>query len=307
MIIPQVIVLPLALAYLLVRLARAVRTVRTEARADGADGASTVLAVACRGLPADRIGWGQAMRSELASIDGPAARRRFALGAVFAAFRARIAGPLTGRPSLALALAGVAACAGLTVAALIAYPALLGSGKLPLFLTVLAVALAGYAALAVARARDARPGARAARRQGMLTGVLLGAIWFAFDAAWRNLHGRPLILAAVVPVLAGAIAARSAGLRAGLAAVTWAGLVGGLAVFIGNAADAFATAGRSGDATRLAGYAHSGITGSAAYWMGEGLAISLVFLLLIPCVTIILGTLGAVIGDALRPRAGRAR
>ncbi len=210
MIIPQVIVLPLALAYLLVRLARAVRTVRTEARADGADGASTVLAVACRGLPADRIGWGQAMRSELASIDGPAARRRFALGAVFAAFRARIAGPLTGRPSLALALAGVAACAGLTVAALIAYPALLGSGKLPLFLTVLAVALAGYAALAVARARDARPGARAARRQGMLTGVLLGAIWFAFDAAWRNLHGLPLILAAVVPVLAGAIAARSA-------------------------------------------------------------------------------------------------
>ena len=90
-----------------------------------------------------------------------------------------------------------------------------------------------------------------------------------------------------------------------MASVTWAGLIAGLTVFIGNAIDAFATAGSSGDATRLPGYADSGISGSAAYWMGEGLAISLLFLLLIPCVTIILGTPGAVIGDTLRPRAAR--
>lgn len=303
MIISLVIALPLIAAYLLVRLARAVATARRE---PGADGASAVLALACRRLPADRAGWGQAMLAELDSVDGRAARWRFALGAAFAAVGARITGPLTGRPSLTLALAGIAACAGLTVAALITYPALLGSRQLPLFLAVLTVVLAGYAVLAVARARDTSPGASAARRQGMLAGLLLGATWFVFDTAWWNLHGRPLVLAVIVPLLAGVAAARRAGgLRAGLTSVTWAGLVAGLAVFIANTVDALATAHSSGDASRLPGYIHSGITGSAAYWTGEGLAISLLFLLLIPSVTIILGSLGAVIGNALRSRAVR--
>jgi hypothetical protein len=60
-----------------------------------------------------------------------------------------------------------------------------------------------------------------------------GHTWFVFITAWWDLHGRPLILAVVIPAVAGAIAARSVGLRAAPTSVTSSGLVAGLAVFIG--------------------------------------------------------------------------
>ncbi len=49
------------------------------------DVAGRVLAVAVRLLPAERREWGRAMRAELAAIEPPAARWRFALGCVRAA------------------------------------------------------------------------------------------------------------------------------------------------------------------------------------------------------------------------------
>lgn len=50
------------------------------------DGAERLLAIATVGLPAHRSAWGTAMRAELASIDDPDARRRFARSAALAVF-----------------------------------------------------------------------------------------------------------------------------------------------------------------------------------------------------------------------------
>ncbi|ETA71138.1 hypothetical protein [Actinospica robiniae] len=46
----------------------------------GKDAASRILGVAVALFPPDRRDWGQAMRAELAALEDPAARRRFALG-----------------------------------------------------------------------------------------------------------------------------------------------------------------------------------------------------------------------------------
>jgi hypothetical protein len=50
------------------------------------DGAERLLDLATAGLPAHRRAWGAAMRAELAAIDDPAVRRRFARSAARAAF-----------------------------------------------------------------------------------------------------------------------------------------------------------------------------------------------------------------------------
>jgi len=50
------------------------------------DGAERLLDLMTAGLPAYRAEWGEAMRSELASIDDPDARRQFARSAARAAF-----------------------------------------------------------------------------------------------------------------------------------------------------------------------------------------------------------------------------
>jgi hypothetical protein len=51
------------------------------------DGSERLLAIATAGLPGHRSEWGAAMRAELASIDDPGERRRFARSAARTAFR----------------------------------------------------------------------------------------------------------------------------------------------------------------------------------------------------------------------------
>jgi hypothetical protein len=63
------------------------------------DFAGRALAVAVRALPSDRRDWGIAMQAELAAVDGPAARRAFALGCTRA---------LLTRPGTLLRLGGAA-------------------------------------------------------------------------------------------------------------------------------------------------------------------------------------------------------
>ncbi|GAA1632056.1 hypothetical protein [Catellatospora bangladeshensis] len=67
-----------------------------------------LLDLATADLPASRAAWGAALRAELAAIDPPAERRRFALGGVWAALRA---GRAPGAWAPALAVAGIAAAA----------------------------------------------------------------------------------------------------------------------------------------------------------------------------------------------------
>ena len=68
-------------------LAAAVLTWWIVRKAVGRDGAERVLALETTSLPASRAGWGAAMRAELASIDDPGQRGRFARSAAVLALR----------------------------------------------------------------------------------------------------------------------------------------------------------------------------------------------------------------------------
>lgn len=264
-------------------LARLTWIVRAARRSGAPDIPAALLAVACHDLPEDRVGWGAAMAAELDSVRGRAARWRFALGGARAATVVRLAGRLAGQPILATVWIGAAVCEGLAVAAVIRYPGLHAEPKITLFAVVLTVVLAAYILLATARARDSSAAAESARRFGLATGIVLALVWFVFAAAWWNLHGVPMLVGLVIPVIAGAVSARS---------TIWAALVAGLAVFIAMTADAFATAGRP--------------SALAAHWMGEDLGAALLLLIFIPALTIAFGMVGRLVGMMIRPRSRRA-
>ena len=76
-------------------LAAAVVTWWVVRMAEGRDGAERVLALETTGLHGARDRWGAAMRAELASIDDPGQRGRFARSAAGVAFAAA---PGRGRP-----------------------------------------------------------------------------------------------------------------------------------------------------------------------------------------------------------------
>jgi hypothetical protein len=130
------------------------------------------------------------------------------------------------------------------------------------------------------------------RRWGAVSGLAIAMSWCVFVVAWWDLHGLPLVIAAVLAVATGAVAARSGrAVRVGAASVTVAGLTAGLVVFILLMLDTLATAGgHDGEAGR------HGFHGGAVYWIGEGLATSLALLVIVPVVTVMVGTLGAVAG-----------
>ena len=68
-------------------------------------------------------------------------------------------------------------------------------------------------------------------------------------------------------------------------------------MFIAFTIDGFATANGPYDASQRSEYARSGYPSPTAYWLGEDLAASLLLLMIIPCLTIALGTVGAVIAN----------
>jgi hypothetical protein len=300
MVIAVAVVLALLCTYGLVRTVRAVAEAR---RGSPGDPARALLALACHHLPDDRVDWGRAMIAELDNLDHAAARWRFTLGGVRAAALARLTGRGTGHPGVTTLMLGILACAALVVTALVAYPALRADRNILLFLVVMVVILGGYAGLARARGRDTGAGSAAARRYGLISGAILAIAWVVAATAWWHLHSSPFVLAVLAPVAAGGLVARFHGRRAGIASVVWAGLAAGLAVFITLAIDAFATAAGPYDAGQLAEYAHSDSTTISAYWMGEDLGVSLALLLLIPCLTIATGALGAAMTPPRRPRA----
>lgn len=124
------------------------------------DGPSRLLALSTRGMPAHRAAWGAAMRAELAAIDEPAERRRFARSAGRAAFVRGIgvrvgvgvlAGALIGATTLAASrlqlAAGGAGVVGLTTsvpALLILLSALVSAALMRSFLAGAATGLIAF-------------------------------------------------------------------------------------------------------------------------------------------------------------------
>ena len=82
-------------------------------------------------------------------------------------------------------------------------------------------------------------------------------------------------------------------------------MVAGLFAFILSTLQAFATANGPYWTSQLDESAARGYASVATYWMGEGLATSLLLLLLIPSRTVLFGTIGAIIGQGRRPTHSR--
>ncbi|GAA3635500.1 hypothetical protein [Microlunatus ginsengisoli] len=269
---------------------------------------SVLLRLACRRLPADRNEWGRALGAELAAIDSRSDRWSFVLGGVRTMIGGRLAGRLD-RPSLAAFLGAVAVCAGLVVASIAAYPSLIMNARTPTFLIVVALVLGCYAVPAVAEARAAaqnRQSSAPGRRWAVLTGLAVGLVWALFASGWLNLHGWPLIAVAALPTATGALSARRpGGLRVGIEVVRPMAVVAGLSAFILSTLQALVTANGPYDTGQLdeaAGHGHASV---ATYWMGEGLAASLLLLLVVPLCTVLCGTIGAIIGQIRRPAHSR--
>ncbi|HEX7270210.1 MAG TPA: hypothetical protein VF256_22680 [Streptosporangiaceae bacterium] len=114
----------------------------------GSDAPARIVTVAAGLLPEHRRDWGRAMAAELAQIHGHGRRWRFAVGAVRVAL---FPPPRLRNRVLAVALAGLAAAAGATVAAASEVPGL------SVFAAVLGLLLCGYATAVTSRSPRPRP------------------------------------------------------------------------------------------------------------------------------------------------------
>ena len=265
-----------------------------------ADGVAGVLALAVRGLPAERAEWGRAMCAELAGITGGRARRRFGLGCARAALalrlRASIAAPGRGGAAMRTIVLG-AILTALAVAAygLVRYPGLrsgIGAWAAVAFFGAL---MLGYAWLALTLSRGAGRAAIAARRHGLGGGVVVGAAWLlllAPAAFAKSLMFVPLVAALLAPAGVAVLTRRAGGdTRAARDAALWSGLIGALLAFIVWVTTTYARDGRPYDAQMLRDYRASGSHDLAAYAVGDNLGAALGLLVIVPVVALALGSI----------------
>lgn len=147
------------------------------------DGAERLLDLATAGLPAYRAEWGEALRSELASIDDPDARRQFARSAASAAF---------GR-GLGMMI-GFGVGAGVLVAAVVLVASRLqladgGPGLLDVTVSVPAFILLLVSLLSAALARSFRFGLEAGVIALVTSLVALFTVLATEGIVWMNRHG----------------------------------------------------------------------------------------------------------------------
>jgi hypothetical protein len=141
------------------------------------------LAVATVGLPRGRAEWGAAMRSELASIDDPNARRQFARSAGIAAFK-RGLGIRVCLPILAGLWVG-----GVVLAASRLQLANGGSGLLPVTVPVPALVLLLLTLLAAGLTRSFRFGLETGFSALLVSSVVLFAVLALEGIVWMDRLG----------------------------------------------------------------------------------------------------------------------
>jgi hypothetical protein len=239
------------------------------------------------------------MRSELAHVHGRWPRWQFSLGCTWATLqiraRATFSGPAPGAAGVrALVLAAILASFALGITGLVLYPGLRSGynawASLPIFVALLAV----YAVAALALSGDRSPHAGIARWYGFAGGAAVGGAWFVIFSpgplkSWVVL---PLAFALFGPALVAALAGRAArDARAGTRAALWAGIVGGLGVFIVWVTATYLRDGRPYDPGLLRDFHKSGAPDLATYAVTDDLGSGLVLLLLVPTVALALGSL----------------
>jgi hypothetical protein len=273
---------------------------RRELRAHEGGSAAGLLALAVRGLPADRSEWGSAMRAELAGVRGSRARWAFALGCARTAVMLRMRAGLLARDrggSLvrAVVLAATGAALGLGLYGLERYPALRSGPGAVLSIAAAAAILLGYAAAALSLTRGAAAAEVTARRSGLAGGALIGVAWLAVVLPGtfpKALVAVPLAAALLVPAGVALAVARATGhAKAGTDAALWSGLAGALLAFVVWVAATYASDGRPYDAQMLRDFRHSGAHDLAAYAVSDNLGAALGLLVIVPVVALALGSL----------------
>lgn len=188
------VVLVWALPWPVLGAALGARTATTGSPHTARDGWQLLLDLATADLPENRSAWGAALRAELAAIDPPAERRRFALGGVWAALRSGRA-----RGAWAQAAAVAVVVAGGSFAASRWSLAHDRGGILGFWITVPSVLLVVVALVTAWRQRSFGAGLRAAAVSGLAALVAVIAVGVPEALVWARRQAGYLSTGDAVP------------------------------------------------------------------------------------------------------------
>jgi hypothetical protein len=261
-----------------------------------------VLAFAVTGLPETHREWGRAMSAELETVRGRGQRWRFSLGCTRAAGAIRGRVTLTSREPGGAGLrivigTGLSAAVALAGYGLVRYPGLRSGSDAAIAAAAFVALLLAYASVTLALSRGEGWRAIAARRHGLIGGVVIGAAWLVVlspTGALKEWVFAPLLVALLGPGCIAALAARaSQNLTSGTRAALWSGMVGGLLAFAAWMVGTYARDGRPYDAQLLRDLPHSGAPDLATLAVGDALTSAVTLLAIIPLTAVAFGSLGA--------------
>jgi hypothetical protein len=162
---------------------------------------------------------------------------------------------------------------------------------------LLALTLAGYGAVTISLSRQTGRDATAARSSGVATGLAIGGSWLVLLiglAPSPNWSFLPLAIAVLAPsAVAAVVAFRARSVAAGSLAALWAGLVGGLTIFVVYSFTTLLHQGRPYDAVLIDEFHRSGAANLVTYAVGDGLMQALAMLLIVPVIALALGSICA--------------
>jgi hypothetical protein len=251
------------------------------------------------------------MRVELEHIRGPRARWGFSLGCARAAAAMRMRAALRepergGALPRAAMVAASGAVVGLAAYGLVRYPALRAEASTWASLAYLVALLLAYVAGALTLARGTTRQAVATRRYGSAGGLAVGAAWLLVlepTEIAKPLVVVPLAAALFIPAGVAALAGHSTrSSRAATEAALWAGLVGGLTVFIVWATATYVRDGGPYDPQLLRDFHASGAHDLATYAVSDNLGAGLALLTMVPIVALAFGSLVGRIAAVRQPR-----
>ena len=269
-----------------------------------------LLAAASRLLSSDKSRWGLAMSGELQQIAGRNRRWRFALGCVRAILLTPPAPGEPGRVLVAGVVTAALACVSVVAGGLVRYPGLWAEAGVGLALAAFLCTLGVYvlaAVIAVAPMIQPRAGHV---RLGLLGGVVVAALWTLVGAATSlsPIAGLlPVVLIPLTSLLVGASGARRGWTAsAGRQVAVVAAVVAGLLLFLGWVGMAVSTGGRPYDPGLLRDFQASGAGDLATYAVDDNLGAGMMLLLLVPLLTVSLGSVGAAIAVRIHAPSRRA-
>ena len=264
-----------------------------------------LLAVAVRLLPTYRAPWGQAMVGELEQLETPRERRRHALGCVRAILLTPPAPSEPGRALVGVVAAEALACLAVVAAGLVLYPGLRAGSAVWFAVIAFLGTLAVYVLTSmVVVARLAR--ASTGLGLGLIGGPAIAALWLLVGAAASLAPAAGLPAVVLIPLAslglgaAGAWQSRSA--ATGRQVAVLAAVVGGLLLFLAWVGMAVLTGGRPYDPGLLRDFRSSGAPDLATYAVDDNLGAGMMLLLLVPSLTVSLGSVGSAIAVRLRGR-----